>query len=148
MGEPPNRILEFLTSPPQPDGEASRSNRRRRSSAPIELSWLDGQTWRTTRARLLDISRGGAGLVSAQPPPLTRVARLRFLRGEGSPWVEVEILGVEPVTSKRHRVRVRFEAPCPSFLLRLAVLDAVEVAEEEPGVRYTWVGTDSETSPG
>jgi hypothetical protein len=139
MREPPNRILEFLTIPARPDGEASRSNRRRPSDARIELSWVDGAGWRTARARLRDISRGGASMVTLYPPPITRRARLRFVEGEGSPWVEAEILGVEQETPKRYRVRLRFESPCPSFMLRLAVLGVIDDEQESPSNRHEWV---------
>ena len=139
MSEKPNRILEFLTAPLKPEGEACRSNRRRRTSASIELSWPDGGNWRTIRARLRNISRGGAGLVAAAPPPLTRRARLRLIEGEGTPWIEAEILAVEPEPPKRQKVRVRFIDPCPSFMLRLAVLGFVEAEDEGPAKPCEWV---------
>jgi hypothetical protein len=138
MSEPPNRILEFLTAPAKPDGDACRSNRRRRSSVRVELAWAEGKVWRTIPARLRDISRGGAGLVARSTPPTGRVARLRFVEGDGSPWIEAEVLGVEVETPTRHRIRLRFEAPCPSFLLRLAILDSVEPADEQPAARHEW----------
>jgi hypothetical protein len=139
MNERPNRILEFLTAPAQPDGDACRSNRRRRSSVRVELSWAEGPNWRTIPARLRDISKGGACLVALKAPPLTRCARLRFVEGEGSPWIEGEILGVDSDERKRQRIRMRFESPCPSFLLRLAVLDTAESNDEMPAARYEWV---------
>ena len=139
MSEPPNRILEFLTAPAQPDGDSCRSNRRRRSSVKVELSWAEGTTWRTVPARLRDISKGGACVLALTTPPLTRQARLRFSEGEGSPWIEGEILGIDSADRKRRRIRMRFESPCPSFVLRLAVLDAVEPADETPAARYEWV---------
>jgi hypothetical protein len=139
MHETPNRILEFLTTPAKPDGDACRSNRRRRSSVRVELAWLDGKVWRTTPARLRDIGRGGAAIIARLTPPLTRNARLRFIEGEGSPWIEAEILGVEPETPTRQRVRLHFESPCPSFLLRLAVLDLDNPDDEAPGSRHEWV---------
>ena len=138
MSEPPNRILEFLTAPAQPDGDACRSNRRRRSSAKIELSWADGATWKTIPARLRDISKGGASLIALTAPPLSRLARIRFVEGEGSPWIEGEILGVDAENRKRQRIRMRFEDPCPSFLLRLAVLGVTEAVDEPPPASYGW----------
>ena len=138
MSEPPNRILEFLTAPAKPDGEACRSNRRRRSCSRIEIAWLEGSTWRTAPARLRDISKGGASLLALIPPPLTRQARIRFVEGEGSPWIEAEVLGVECEDRKRHRVRLRFESPCPSFMLGLAVLEADEPNDVQPAAQYQW----------
>jgi hypothetical protein len=143
MSHSPNRILEFLTARPKPDGEASRSNRRRASSSVVDLSWLENGRWESTRAKLLDISRGGAGMTSRQAPPVGGLARLRFVEGEGSPWVEVKILGVEPEGSQEHRVRIRFEGHCPSVILRLAVLgpeSQEDPSETEP--RYSWAKTN------
>jgi hypothetical protein len=139
MNEPPNRILEFLTAPARPEGEASRTNRRRRSSAMIELSWAVREGWRTVRGRLRDISRAGAGLVAAGAVPSSGRLRLRLVEGEGTPWIEAEILGVEPQVRKRHRVRLRFVEPCPSFLLRLAILGVVEAADETADAPCEWV---------
>jgi PilZ domain len=149
MSHTPNRILEFLTAPAKPAGEASRSNRRRESDAEIEFAWSEGPTWRIVRARLRDISRGGASLFTAQPPPMARLARVRFVRGEGSPWVECQILEVTSEKARRHKTRVQFESPCPSFLLRLAVLEATEEeAESEiPAARYEWVAVSPKDFP-
>ncbi len=144
MKEKPNRILEFLTAPPKPEGDACRSNRRRRTTAPIELSWPDGGNWRTIRAKLRDISRGGAGLVAAAPPPLTSRARLRLIEGEGTPWIEAEILAVDAESNRRQKIRVRFIDPCPSFILRLAVLGIVEPEDEGAPSACEWVAWSSE----
>lgn len=147
MRDTPNRILDFLTAKAKPTGEACRSNPRRRSSARIELAWPDGTDLRTIPARLRDISRGGACLVARSMPPLTRSARLRFVEGEGSPWIEVEILGVEQDTPTRYRIRVMFAEPCPSFLLRLAVLGIVEPEDSlamEPQGWVAWKAVVSE----
>ncbi len=129
MRDLPNRILNFLTSPAKPAGDACRSNPRRMSRARVEVTWVEGKAWRAVSARLLDISKGGAGLLARSAPPVTRFARLRFVEGEGSPWVEAEILGVEQVKPSRHRIRLRFVDPCPSFLLRLAVFEGAKTAE-------------------
>jgi hypothetical protein len=139
MREAPNRILEFLTAPAQPSGNACRSNRRRRSTARVELAWLEGNTWRSTPARLRDIGRGGVALIARRTPPLTRHARLRFVEGDGSPWIEAEVVGIEPESPKRRRVRLRFDAPCPSFLLQLAILDVDDPDDEAIGARHEWV---------
>ena len=138
MSEPPNRILEFLTAPPRPEGDACRSNRRRKSVASIELSWPEAGGWRTIRARLRNISRGGAALVAAVPPPLTRQARLRLTEGEGTPWIEAEVLAADPQLPGRQLVRIRFVDPCPNFLLRLAVIGLVEPDDEGPPSPIGW----------
>jgi PilZ domain len=146
MRDIPNRILDFLTAKPKPAGDACRSNPRRQTTARVELAWLDGKEWRTIPARLRDISRGGACLLARSEPPLTRSARLRIVQGEGSPWIEVEILGIERDSPTRYQVRLRFAEPCPNFLLRMAVLGAEETVEQpvapEGWVAWSPVGTE------
>jgi hypothetical protein len=140
-----NPLLEFLTARTQPDGEASRANRRRPTASTIELSWIEKGCWKSSTARFLDISRGGAALSSPVLPTIGGIGRLRCLEEDGSPWVEVKILGVDRHTKGRHRVRVRFEGGCPGFLLRLAILGGPEArADDEPFPQYSWLGTESD----
>jgi hypothetical protein len=134
-----NRLLEFLTAPVKPAGEASRSNRRRRSSAPVLLSWAEGGDWRTVRGRLRDISRAGAGLLAPMPPPMTAHARLRLVEGLETPWIEAEIVGVEQERPRRHRVRLRFLTPCPSFMLQPAILGQIATEDEGQPSPCEWV---------
>jgi hypothetical protein len=134
----PNRLLEFLTTPPKPEGKGSRSNRRRRSSIPAQLCWREGTEWRMIGARLLDISRAGAALVTTRAPALTKAARVRFDQGDESPWIEAEILAAEPEGRRKFRVRVRFETPCPNFLLKKAVLGVYEVEDQVESSPYLW----------
>jgi hypothetical protein len=148
MSEHKNRLLEFLTSPVKPAGEACRSNRRRRSSARIMLSWAEGGEWQSIRGRLRDISRAGAGLFASKPPPLTNRARLRLVEGEETPWIEAEIVGVEKERQRRHRVRLRFLCPCPSFMLQPAILGH-HAAEDDgqlasPGEWVAWTPEKAE----
>ncbi len=142
MPERPNRILEFLTAPSRPDGEASRSNSRRPVSCLIELSWLDEGRWVASRGTLIDISRGGAGIRLRHAPPASSMARLRVIEGEGSPWVEIKVLEVVDDAPDQQRVRIRFEGRCPGFILRQAVLSGTEEEDEPPvGYPYTWSRT-------
>jgi hypothetical protein len=148
MSERPNRIVEFLKSPLRPEGEASRGNRRRRSRALAELSWLEppaDDRWRSTRGRLRDISRAGVAIAVTTAPPPTARARIRLTEGDGTPWVEAEIVGVGPEASpkRRFRVRLRFLEPCPNLLLREAILSVVPGDEEtetphRPDSRTLW----------
>ncbi len=126
MADQPNRMLEFLTAPLRPQGEASRGNRRLRCRSKIQISWATPDGWKSTGARLRDISRAGACAVATVEPPLTARARVRLTEGEGTPWIEAEVIGVEVERYKKVRIRLRFLEPCPSFVLRLAVLGPVE----------------------
>lgn len=141
-----NRLLEFLTAPVKPAGEASRSNRRRRSKARVVLSWAEDGEWRTVDGRLRDISRAGAGLFAATPPPLTRLARLRLAEGDETPWIEAEILGVEQERRRRYRVRLRFLNPCPSFMLQPAVLGQIATDDDRQVSPCEWVAWRPEES--
>ena len=77
------------------------------------------------RARLLDISRAGAAVLTASIPPLQTSAPLRLVGPEPTPWIEARILGVENESPWRYRVRLKFAEPCPTYLLRVAVLGPV-----------------------
>jgi hypothetical protein len=130
MRDSTNRLLEFLTAPAKPAGDACRSNPRREATAKVELSWLESFGWRTIPAKLSDISKGGASLVARSSPPTVRQARLRITDGEGSAWVEAKIVGVEPANSTRHRIRLQFHEPCPTFFLGLAVIEADDACDQ------------------
>ncbi len=136
--EQPNRILEFLTQAAKPTGDACRANRRRGSTARVELAWLENGQWHSVPGRLRDIGRGGAALLVKVFPPARSSARLRFVEGEGSPWIEAKVLAVEPEDDRQNRVRIQFEDACPSFLLHLAIIDDAETEVEDPGVRHEW----------
>jgi len=131
--EPLNQLFQFLRSTFRAVGEAHRTNPRRHTSKPARLAWEDGVKRRIVRARLIDISRAGAALVSSSMPPVSAEARLRILGREPTPWIEAAIVGVQPEGPRRYRIRLRFDEPCPTYFLRVAVLgpiapDADEVA--------------------
>jgi hypothetical protein len=123
--EPLNTLFQFLRSSFRAVGEAHRTNPRRHASTPARLSWAVGEKRQTIRGRLVDISRAGAALVTAALPPSQTHARIRLVGPEPTPWIEAEILGVEPESPTRRRVRLRFSEPCPTYFLRVAVLGPV-----------------------
>jgi hypothetical protein len=79
---------------------------------------------------LLDISRAGAALLTPAVPPLHAHARLRLVGPEQTPWIEAKILAVETESPSRHRVRLKFDEPCPTYFLRVAVLGPVPQESE------------------
>ena len=123
--EPLNQLFQFLRTSFRAVGEAHRTNPRRHASTPARLSWTDGEKRQTVRARLVDISRAGAAVITASVPPVQVRACLRLVGPEPTPWIEAEILGVETDSPSRHRVRLKFREPCPTYLLRVAVLGPV-----------------------
>jgi hypothetical protein len=120
-----NSLLQFLRASFRAVGEAHRTNPRRHVCTPARLTWTDGEKQQTIRGRLVDISRAGAALVTAAVPPRQTHARIRLVGAEPTPWIEADILGVEPESPTRHRVRLRFSEPCPTYFLRVAVLGPV-----------------------
>jgi hypothetical protein len=128
--EPLNQLFRFLRASFRSVGEAHRTNPRRHSSRPARLSWTEGEKCRIVRGRLVDISRAGAALITTAPPPVKTRARLRLVGREPTPWIEADVLGVEPEASGRHKVRLKFIDPCPTYFLRVAVLGPI-VPEQE-----------------
>jgi hypothetical protein len=127
--EPLNQLHQFLRSAFRAVGEAHRTNPRRYVSTPARLTWTEGEKRQTIRCRLVDISRAGAALVTAAlPPPQTHV-RIRLVGAESTPWIEAEIVGAEPESATRQRIRLRFIEPCPTYFLRVAVLGPVPPEE-------------------
>jgi hypothetical protein len=137
--EPLNQLFQFLRTRFRAVGDAHRTNPRRHCAAPARLSWTEGDKVRTIRVRLLDISRAGAGVITPSAPPASKSARLRLVGREPTPWVEVEVLGAEPEARGKHRIRLKFTEPCPTYFLRVAVLGPV-TPDDEPG-------PESETTP-
>ena len=123
--EPLNQLFQFLRTSFRAVGDAHRTNPRRHASTPARLSWAEGPKQQTVRARLLDISRAGAALITPAVPPINAHARLRLVGPEKTPWIEAHILAVETETPSRHRVRLKFSEPCPTYFLRVAVLGPV-----------------------
>ncbi len=62
-------------------GEWSRAHPRLILSAPACLSWTEGETTWYLSGRIVNIRRAGAALITGETP---------------TPWVEAELLGVEP----------------------------------------------------
>jgi hypothetical protein len=132
--EPSNPLYQFLRSSYRAIGESHRTNPRRPTSTPARLSWTEGEKPCTIRGRLLDISRAGAALLATTAPPPAARGRLRLAGPEPTPWIEVVILGSEPRSPGRHRIRLLFKDPCPTYFLRVAVLGPIrpDDAEELP----------------
>ena len=128
--EPLNQLFQFLRTSFRAVGDAHRTNPRRHASTPARLSWGEAEKRQTVRARLVDISRAGAAVITSSLPPAQAHARLRLVGSEPTPWIEADILGTETETPSRYRVRLRFREPCPTYFLRVAVLGPVPHEEE------------------
>jgi hypothetical protein len=56
--------------------------------------------------------------------------RVRLVGPEPTPWIEAEVVGVDPESPGRQRIRLRFTDPCPTYFLRVAVLGPVAPDED------------------
>jgi hypothetical protein len=128
--EPLNHLFQFLRTSFRAVGEAHRTNPRRHASSPVRMAWIQGRKEQKARGRLADISRAGAALITSGQPPLHAQVRMRLVGPESTPWIEAEVLGVECESPTRRRVRVKFNEPCPTYFLRVAVLGPIEPGEK------------------
>jgi hypothetical protein len=63
---------------------------------------------------------GGAALITHRPLPATTTVLVRLTGEAPTPWVEAELLGVEPKEAGNYRIRLKFQRPCQdSFLMLL-----------------------------
>ena len=131
MAEPDLALLQFLALPARPQGEHFRNNWRRPSRSPVDLSWIQDNRWVSSPARLVDIGKRGAALACLSSPEVGTLVRLRFVEGDGSPWIEATVLGSGRLNDRESRVRIEFEQPCPTSLLRLAVLTGPSNASDD-----------------
>ena len=140
-GEPPRpklaessrgALLGFLRARPKPVGDTFRTNPRWKSSIRARLSWRHAGKPSEVPARLINISRAGAALIVNTPPPEAAAVLVRLMGDEPTPWLEADVLGVEPDAQGRNRVRVRFREFCSEYFLKAAVLDPLMPREEPP----------------
>ncbi|WP_406700814.1 PilZ domain-containing protein [Singulisphaera sp. Ch08] len=122
-------LLGFLKARPRAVGEAFRTNPRHQSRRRAMLSWQQGRESRTVKARLLDISRMGAALTSTTPPPSSTLVCIRLVGSTPTPWIEGDVVGIEP-TEGTYRIRIKFREPCPTIMIKSAVL-APHTSEEK-----------------
>ena len=137
--QPKNQLLRFLRARPRAVGEAFRTNPRYATRHRGRLAWSEGIRTRTVPIRLIDISRAGAAVMTTNPPqPLTMV-RLRLVGESATPWIEADVLGVEPHEGV-YRVRLKFREACPTFMIKSAVLDL-----KNPGADVETVEIDDDS---
>lgn len=126
-----NPLLRFLATRFQAVGDAFRTNPRHKSSARARLSWEVRGQLNKANARLVDISRAGAALVTKKAPPDGVLVRLCVAGDEDStPWIEARVLGSELDANGRYRIRIRFHDPCPTLLLKSAILSSIATLED------------------
>ena len=122
-------LLGFLRARPKLAGDTFRTNPRRKSSIRARLSWRQAGKTREVPARLINISRAGRADREHTAPEAAAVL-VRLMGVKPTPWIEAEVLGVEPDARGRNRVRVRFREFCPDCFLKTAVIDPLMLREE------------------
>jgi hypothetical protein len=93
------------------------------------LGWWAGTEFLTIATRLVDISRGGAALVTPEPPPVGEPVWLCLKGPRWSGSTQATVLGhslLDPALGQ-HRVRLTFLKECPEGLYESA-LCALETA--------------------
>jgi hypothetical protein len=122
-------LIGFLGAVPKPAGDAFRTNPRHASRARARLSWSEERRRREVPARLVNVCRAGAALLTRVPPPLPGTVMVRIVGGDPTPWVDGDVLGVDRTDKGLYRVRVKFRDLCPNLFLKAAVLEGTEPAE-------------------
>ena len=126
-----NNLLGFLRSRPRAVGEAFRTNPRHQSRRRALVTWEQDRENRTTKARLIDISRMGIALTSNTPPPDSARVKLRLVGSTPTPWIEGDVVGIEP-SDGTYRIRIKFREPCPTIMIKSAVLAPHSSAASQP----------------
>jgi hypothetical protein len=128
-----NVLLGILRTRPRAPGESFRTNPRHESSAPARLSWDEGSKQRVVAARLVNICRAGAALITSVPPPVGSPLLVRLMGETPTPWIEAIILAADPRGEQRFRVRLKFRELCPNIFLKSAVLPVATEQSPRPG---------------
>lgn len=125
-------LLGFLGARPRVAGESFRTNPRHASRARARVCWTEPKKRREVPARLVNVCRAGAALMTRVPPPLGGVLMVRIVGEDPTPWVEGIVLGADRNEKGLYRVRVKFRDLCPNFFLKAAVLDTIDPSDLPP----------------
>ena len=96
-----------------------RSHERMPAAAnTANLEWWQGGSYRSSAARLVDISEGGAMLVAEQIPSLSQDLWLRLEGPVETHWIGGQVVRV----AGTHDMAIAFDRPCPRDFFESAVL--------------------------
>ncbi len=113
-------------------GEWRRTHPRLVSSTPACLSWTEDETTWYVPARLVNICRTGAALITTEPLSAPQTVSVRLTGEEPTQWIEAELLGVERKEMGNYRVRVKFRRLCPDSFLQAAILTTAPSSVPSP----------------
>src|SRR5437868_2833248 len=90
-------------------GERRQTCRYATPEARLMIGWWRDGRFHSEPARLLDLSAGGAGVVTTDHPPADRVWLYLGDAPEGQDgWTEAETVGTDPEPGGGYRLRLRF----------------------------------------
>jgi hypothetical protein len=102
------------------------------SKARARICWTEQKKRRDVPARLVNICRAGAALITRIPPPMGETVMVRIVGDDPTPWVEGIVLGVDPNDKGLYRVRLKFRDLCPNLFLKAAVLETIDPNDMPP----------------
>jgi hypothetical protein len=128
MSDRRHRNDPVLNKRRNPAGDRRRAPRYETNGVPASVGWYDGTDYRTTPARLIDISLGGLSAWTQALPTVGASAWFRLGEEDTSPWVEAVVVEAAAVkvsrlfwARSRPRVRLRFVASCPYDTFKTAI---------------------------
>ena len=96
-----------------------RAHRRMSATSnTTSLEWRQDGSHRSSVARVMDISAGGALLVSEEVPPVTQGLWIRLEGPAATPWIGGRVVRVAGENS----MAIAFDRPCPPDFFESAVL--------------------------
>src|SRR5262245_44006689 len=78
----------------------------------VRLGWWDADRFRTVRARLLDISSGGAALLVDQSPPAPPSVWMCLVGQAPTEWIPATLAAGTTGEDGSQRIRLVFTGPC------------------------------------
>lgn len=133
MNEPLRRFRgDFPQYGRAPVLDRRRWTRKQVKPTETTLSWMLDGAMSTIPARLVDISRGGAGILIQTPPPHPEPLRLA-LAADPSIRVDGRAVGMRPHPKPGWIfLHLQFQAECPPAFLKLAPTQRGD-EDDEPG---------------
>jgi hypothetical protein len=102
--------------------DARNSSRYHAVRSAVFLGWWEEPEFRSTPARLLDLSHGGAQVLVGLEPPDGATLWLCLAGTPPGEWVEVKAVDREVLRKGERRLHLKFPESCPYELFEAAVL--------------------------
>jgi hypothetical protein len=135
--------IRRLCSQAEQKYERRRACRYPIAEAPVYLGWWEGAEFRTTTAKLVDLSVQGASVLAGESPGVGPVW-LCPCQSAPSSWAEGRAVAVEPETAPgafrrcASKVRVEFVGPCSYDLFKSGTGTTYVVKPEDAPEDAVW----------